>query len=428
MSKFKNNLPNNDDNYFGKKSCLKAISLASLSSLFVTLTFNNLYQVSATPQVGKTFYGSNGQRPMIGSYSGNTGVGINLSKPTMRPSVNASKFIPGVQFTSGIGSANKVGTTTSASNSIGGRVNAPSRVGSITSTSGSTGGKVNAPSRVGSTASSSSSLGGRVNAPNRVGSTSGNNPPIALGQFMQENLPNQNNKPSTSTSGGKGTVGKVTSTSTSTSTGASDRNNLITSSDKSTQTNIDSDNVNTTNKLSAGNKNGSVFTGTLDIEVLDDSSSQASSSHQGSIRPRPLNSGNMANDDSADSVSSIYQDTTIPKPSNANANGSSKPNMINDPEGVRDTIPGLLIDLKEGTKLNKKKILMGTGVSMAALATLGLGLGLGLGLNNNEQSKNDPDNKVTPPALKPVPSSPPAYSTMVSHSADGNLFVDSKAN
>lgn len=414
MSKFKNNLPNNDDNYFGKKSCLKAISLASLSSLFVTLTFNNLYQVSATPQAGKTFYGSNGARPMVGYYSGNTGTGINFSKPKMRPPINASKYLPNVTTSNRISSTNKVSATTSSSTSVGG--------------------KVNAPSRVGSTASSSSSLGGRVNAPNRVGSTSGNNPPIALGQFMQENLPNQNNKPSTSTSGGKSAVGKVTSTSTSTSTGASDRNNfssrnnLITSSDKSTQTNIDSDNVNTTNKLSVGNKNGSVFTGTLDIEVLDDSSSQASSSHQGSIRPRPLNSGNMANDDSADSVSSIYQDTTRPKPSNANANGSSKPNMINDPEGVRDTIPGLLIDLKEGTKLDKKKILIGTGVGVAALATLGLGLGLGLGLNNNEQSKNDPDNKVTPPALKPVPSAPPAYSTMVSHSADGNLFVDSKAN
>lgn len=68
----------------------------------------------------------------------------------------------------------------------------------------------------------------------------------------------------------------------------------------------------------------------------------------------------------------------------------------------------------------KQKLAIGAGA--AGLATLGLGLGLGLGLNNN--SKDDSQNKVTPPDTVPVPEAPPVYSTLITQSSNGNLFID----
>lgn len=88
--------------------------------------------------------------------------------------------------------------------------------------------------------------------------------------------------------------------------------------------------------------------------------------------------------------------------------------------------------VSSGPKTNKPKLTkkqkIALGVGGAGLGALGLGLGLGLGLNNGDDGNTSDDDKVSPPTLVEVPSNPPVYSTGVSQSAAGNLFIDEKVD
>lgn len=129
--------------------------------------------------------------------------------------------------------------------------------------------------------------------------------------------------------------------------------------------------------------NGSVFHGDLDIETASTSSKASSVKSTGS--------GSIVS-------------------------GSFKSTATEDVDGVKT----------QSNKLSKKqKLAIGAGVA-GGLATLGLGLGLGLGLNNDNNT--DDNNTVTPPDLIPVPEQPPIYSTLITQSSDGNLFIDEKVD
>ena len=299
MSNFKKNLPSHR-NYTRKKSHLKAISLASLSTLVLTLTLNNINEVNAMIGPVKVplpkgsspktpmFYGSNGSRPISGIHKGE------YNRP------NAPKA------TGNVGKPGISGNFTKPSISLGEFINNNRKTSSIISSTSSTTSKV-----------------------------------------------------STSTSTGS-TTSKV-STSTSDSAGSNTGLTPKTTSNKSTQTSEDGIYTNSSN--SPINRYGQ----RLD-DILDDG-----------INPE-------------DSVSQVSSGPKTNKP-----------------------------------KLTKKqKIALGVGG--AGLGALGLGLGLGLGLNNGDDGNTSDDDKVSPPTLVEVPSNPPVYSTGVSQSAAGNLFIDEKVD
>ena len=299
MSNFKKNLPSHH-NYTRRKSHLKAISLASLSTLVLTLTLNNINEVNAmigpvkvplpkgSSSKPSMFYGSNGSRPISGIHTGE------YNRP------NAPKA------TGNVGKPGIGGNFTKPSISLGEFINNNRKTSSIISSTGSTTSKVN------------------------VGTSTGS------------------------------TTSKV-STSTSDSAGSNTGLTPKTTSNKSTQTSEDGIYTNSSN--SPINRYGQ----RLD-DILDDG-----------ISPE-------------DSVSQVSSGPKTNKP-----------------------------------KLTKKqKIALGVGG--AGLGALGLGLGLGLGLNNGDDGNTSDDDKVSPPTLVEVPSNPPVYSTGVSQSAAGNLFIDEKVD
>ena len=325
MSNFKKNLPSHR-NYTRKKSHLKAISLASLSTLVLTLTLNNINEVNAMIGPVKVplpkgsspktpmFYGSNGSRPISGIHNGE------YNRP------NAPKA------TGNVGKPGISGNFTKPSISLGEFINNNRKTSSIISSTGSTTSKVSTSTSTGSTTS-------KVNVGTSTDLTT--------------------SKVNVGTSTGS-TTSKV-STSTSDSAGSNTGLTPKTTSNKSTQTSEDGIYTNSSN--SPINRYGQ----RLD-DILDDG-----------INPE-------------DSVSQVSSGPKTNKP-----------------------------------KLTKKqKIALGVGG--AGLGALGLGLGLGLGLNNGDDGNTSDDDKVSPPTLVEVPSNPPVYSTGVSQSAAGNLFIDEKVD
>lgn len=368
MKNFKNTLTNKNSNS-NRKPHYKAISLASLSTLALTLTLGDAGIANAMMTKGGAvkFFSSNGVRTITGVHNklpssttsgplkvggdiagrfnntGKIGTTSTTSKPPASP-VKTYKSILNIQLkgnTSGLGSGSssqtKKPTTTTT-------INKNTSTLPNTSSSSTTGKKPT---------TTTTQLNSKINI---------NGTPYVTENGDPDFRPTTNNKPVVS-------VG----TQTDPDIGGGKTNTLVSKKPTAGVGQFGDDDIDAVNKNTLTSKKPIITTNQFD------------------------------DNDSINNTALQIKDDGDGQPNNANATtvqtGTGSGNK----------------------KLNKKdKIALGVVGGLAGLGTI---LGLSIGLTNNGGNNSNKNDDGTPPKLVPVPESP-RYSISVVNSPEGNLFTD----
>ena len=367
MKNFKNTLTNKNSNS-NRKPHYKAISLASLSTLALTLTLGDAGIANAMMTKGGVvkFFGSNGSRVILGVHNKTS----STTRPTSIPNVIGDI---GGRFTN----TGKIGTTSTTSKPNTSPVKTYKSILNIQlkgNTSGLGSGSssqtkkpttkptINQNTSTLPNTSSSSTTGKKPTT-----TTTQLNSKININPYVTENgepdfRPTTNNKPVVS-------VG----TQTDPDIGGGKTNTLVSKKPTAGVGQFGDDDIDAVNKNTLTSK-------------------------------KPITTTNQFDDN--DSINN----TTL--------------QIKNDGDGQPNNADATTLQTGTGSgnkKLTKKdKIALGVVGGLAGLGTI---LGLSIGLTNNGGNNSNKNNDGTPPKLVPVPESP-RYSISVVNSPEGNLFTD----
>ena len=455
MKNFKNDLTNKNSNS-NKKPHYKAISLASLSTLALTLTLGDsgIANAMMTKTGAVKFYGSNGSRVISGVHSkissttrptsipkvtgdiggrfsntGKIGTTSTTSKPTASP-VKTYKSILSIQLkgnTSGLGS--------SSSSQIKKPTTTPT-INQNTSTLPNTGSPSNTGKKPTTTTTQLSS---------NVKYTKDGTPYVTEGgeNFIYLKGPNGTTKLNMdfdkngnaiyytkNSSGGITYLQKVGHDDGGIGDFRPTTNNKPVVS-VGTQTDPDITGVNTNTLTSKkpttpnqSSSNDGKYNATL-VE-LDDDGNIIKPNNSGSPTLKPTQQLDPDGDGTNNNTLTSKKPTTPNQSSSNDGKYNATLVQLDDDGNIIQQNNAGATTVQTGTgsgnkKLTKKeKIALGVVGGVAGLGTI---LGLSIGLTNNGGNNSNKNNDGTPPKLVPVPSAP-KYSISVVNSPEGNLFTD----
>lgn len=452
MKNFKNDLTNKNSNS-NKKPHYKAISLASLSTLALTLTFgdSSIANAMMTKTGAVKFYGSNGSRVISGVHSKIS----STTRPTSIPKVTGDI---GGRFTN----TGKIGTTSTTSKPTASPIKThKSAINTIKSTTQSLGGsngssQTKKPTTTPTINQNTSTLSNTVSTsttgkkpttttqPN-IKYTKDGTPYVTEGgeNFIYLKGPNGTTKLNMDFDG-NGNAIYYTKNASGTITylqkvghddgGIGDfrpttNNKPVVSVGTQTDPDITGGKTNTlTSKKpttpNQSSSNDGKYNATL-VE-LDDDGNIIKPNNSGSPTLKPT----QQLDPDGDGTNNNTLTSKRPNTPNQSSSNDGKYNatlvQLDDDGNIiqQNNAGATTSQITTGTgnkKLTKKgKIALGVVGGVAGLGTI---LGLSIGLTSNGNSNDNKKDDGTPPKLVPVPSSP-KYSISVVNSPEGNLFTD----
>lgn len=395
MKNFKNDLTNKNSNS-NKKPHYKAISLASLSTLALTLTLGDsgIANAMMTKTGAVKFYGSNGSRVISGVHNKIS----STTRPTSIPKVTGD---------------------------IGGRFNNTGKIGTTSTTSKPTASPVKTYKSIlniqlkGNTSGLGSSSSSQIKKPTTTPTINQN---TSSSQNTGSSL-NTGKKPTTTTTQLNSNV-KYTKDGTPYVTEGGENFIYLKGPNGTTKLNMDFDKDENPIYYTKNPSGGITY---LQKVGHDDNGI-------GDFRPTTNNKPVVSVGTQTDSdISGGNTNTltskkpTTPNQSNSN-DGKYNATLVElDDDGniIKPNNSGTTTSqITTGTgnkKLTKKeKIALGVVGGVAGLGTI---LGLSIGLTSNGNSNDNKKDDGTPPKLVPVPSAP-KYSISVVNSPEGNLFTD----
>ena len=395
MKNFKNTLTNKNSNS-NRKPHYKAISLASLSTLALTLTFGDAGIANAMMTRGGAmkFYGSNGSRVISGVHNKIS----STTRPTSIPKVTGDI---GGRFTN----TGKIGTTSTTSKPTASPVKTYKSILSI--------------QLKGNTSGLGSSSSSQIKKPTTT-------PTINQNTSTLPNTGSPSNtgkKPTTTTTQLSSNV-KYTKDGTPYVTEGGENFIYLKGPNGTTKLNMDFDKNGNAIYYTKNSSGGITY---LQKVGHDDNGI-------GDFRPtlnnKPVVSvGTQTDPDitGGNTNTLTSKKPTTPNQSNSN-DGKYNATLVElDDDGniIQQNNAGTTTSqITTGTgnkKLTKKeKIALGVAGGVAGLGTI---LGLSIGLTSNGNSNDNKKDDGTPPKLVPVPSAP-KYSISVVNSPEGNLFTD----